>query len=143
MTNNINNNFRNPLSDKLDSLANPFLDDFVNFSNKFDKKNPDRTFTQRTLSNLSFFDGISKIGDTIEENDAYGTRYSSTGQEVAKFTLSQTTGVVLGGAALFAVGVTLGPVGLLAGAIGYAGGVKLGQHTFDYVQDKFDSFTNL
>lgn len=122
----------NPLQQQLDSLANPYIADFIEFSKQYDTANETAPTTSRLLGNIELFGGLSRIGKSIEYDEAAGT-YRTTARELARYTTSQTVGVATGGLGLYALGLTLGPVGLLGGLGGYLLGSGAAGKLFDYI----------
>lgn len=123
----------NPIEERLDTLTKP-LDDFVEFSHKFDPSNRSTSLLNRVLSNIELFGGLSRIGNAIEKDqNSISVNYFESGKEIARYASSQVAGVSLGGLGLFALGLTGGPLGLLGAAGGYLGGSYLGGKAFDYV----------
>lgn len=127
----------NPLGRKLDELSRPILDDFISFSDRFDPSSAKPTFVERALTKIELFGGIGRIGNAIEQDDLdQNSGYQNSRMEIARYSTSQVAGIALGGLGLVAFGLTLGPVGLVAGVGGYLIGSKIGASTFDYIVGK-------
>jgi hypothetical protein len=128
--------YSDPLNERLDLIAQPILDDFKQFSDRFDTTTENRSFVNKTLSNIELFGGLGRIGNAIEYDEANNdTHLTTSRKEIAKYTTTQVSGLALGGLALLTLGVTLGPIGLAGGALGYFIGTKVGASAFDYLVD--------
>jgi hypothetical protein len=122
----------NPLQQQLDSLANPYIADFIEFSKQYDTANESAPTSSRLLGNIELFGGLSRIGKSIEFDETSGT-YRTTARELARYTTTQSVGVAVGGIGLYALGITLGPLGLLGGIGGYLLGSHVTGNLFDYI----------
>jgi len=123
----------------LNQLAEPIVNDFVNFTNKIEQ--PKGNLLERiAIAGARQFElvgGLVRIGNTIEEDRLKGDdTYKNSRYEIARYSTTQTAGVALGGLGLVVGGIVLGPIGLITGAAGYFVGNNVGGRVFDYVVSK-------